>query len=543
MGPRAEPDFDAGQVGTSESGESPPQAGSAAQAASGNGEPRSEAVEPSQNHGERQFALQRERDEGDNATTRPPPGEAVTCRSVTVAEVYVGQQIDRLTDALAKIKWADPGEGIVEKIAEARNGDQYFRGRFWLISETGGNTHLGTHGRTSIPVGIDRIYAQYYVVGPSIVALVMTFALDDDAAKELDSALRNDAESRLDRPRDGWISVKTVEDVKKERVRWIRDDFTQRGLSWLKDWMPGSLSASTEGPGSPAYALVTLAEGRPFETDARYMSLLDLKLALIAWKFAEHDFVFLTHPLGSTRQNNWIAAFNEAAALNSGDWLPELYGAPEVFHEAISSLVIADALDAVLASFEPRLRDVRADLGRLNLAGTAGTEVVALRNRLLGISREVSMACSDVSVLVANWGSIWRDISPLTWLNASDSTPVPADSTAEAKKRQLRATMEGLQTQEADLRDLILVTSQSLTETRNLDLQAKVVDLTDGLRCLTRWLIVLTVVLVVLGVATLLVTVANSPGSGGKANQTSHPASPSPAPSSSPMPSRNSATR
>jgi hypothetical protein len=111
---------------------------------------------------------------------------------------------------------------------------------------------------------------------------------------------------------------------------------------------------------------------------------------------------------------------------------------------------------------------------------------------------------------VVDSGSIWRELLPLTWLRASAGTPAPADSTAEAKKRQLRATMEGLQAQEAGLRDLILVASQSMSETRNLDLQEKVLALTNRLGGLTIWLIVLTAALLALGVATLWVTVANT---------------------------------
>lgn len=71
--------------------------------------------------------------------------------------------------------------------------------------------------------------------------------------------------------------------------------------------------------------------------------------------------------------------------------------------------------------------------------------------------------------------------------------------------------------------NLILVTSQAMSETRNLDLQEKVLGLTDRLRGLTIWLIVLTAALLVLGVATLWVTLANTLTVFVKVNQTSHP--------------------
>jgi hypothetical protein len=50
-----------------------------------------------------------------------------------------------------------------------------------------------------------------------------------------------------------------------------------------------------------------------------------------------------------------------------------------------------------------------------------------------------------------------------------------------------------------------------MSETRNLELQTQVLGLTHGLNRLTRWLILLTIVLVVLGVATLVVQLVNTP--------------------------------
>jgi hypothetical protein len=354
-------------------------------------------------------------------------------------------------------------------------------------------------------------------------------------------ALWPDAKSKLDRS-DLRFTLTAVQIATKQRVRETRDDVTQRCLSWLKAKMPGTLSALREGLGPPTCALLTLVKGKPFETDAPYMDLLDLKLAIGAQKFVNHDFLFLTHPIGSTfltplismaRENELLAAFNETDAQSSG-WLSYPSAAPEVFHWAIASLMIADALDAVLLSFERHLRDVRADLGRLDLVRAAGAQVVELRNRLLGISREISIVCTDLSVLLADAAMIWNALSPLTWLQSSGNTSAAANTTADTKKRQLRTTMDSLQTQESGLRDLILVTSQSMSETRNLDLQAKVLDLTNKLGGLTKWLIVLTVLLVLLGVAALWVQVAHSPTVTVRVTQTSQPASPTAAPTPRP---------
>ena len=96
--------------------------------------------------------------------------------------------------------------------------------------------------------------------------------------------------------------------------------------------------------------------------------------------------------------------------------------------------------------------------------------------------------------------------------------------------------METLQAQEVDLRDLILVISQSMSETRNLELQTQVLGLTNGLSRLTRWLTVLTIVLVVLGVATLVVQLVNTPAGTSNGAPSSHATSPAASQSPRPQP-------
>jgi hypothetical protein len=290
--------------------------------------------------------------------------------------------------------------------------------------------------------------------------------------------------------------------------------------------------------------LISLATGKPFDTDAEYMALLDLmRRPYLVEKFVAHDFLFLIRPISRATDGGLVAAFNEADAVGRG-WLAALGAAPEIFHEAITSLMIADGLNAALLSFEPRLRDVRADLNQLDFEKASGPQVIALRNRLLGISRDLSIVCSDVTVLVDDGLIIWADLSPLVRVKLSSDTSAAAETTADTKRRQLREVMESLQAQEAGLRELILVTSASTSETRNLELQTQVLRLTNRLNGLTKWLIVLTVVLVILGVAALVVQVVNTPAVTVHVIPTSsvgsRAASPTPRPSASP---RGSASR
>lgn len=153
-------------------------------------------VVPSADMGEQMLALERRRDDAANIDTRPPVGETVTFRSFTVAEIYAGQTVGSLTAALAAVDWRNSDEPALDRVAEARKGYQYYRRFFWLLPEAP-QVLIGGYGVTSLPAGIAYVFGEYDVLGPSLMAAVLTFVLDDDEATKIEAALRDDAESRL----------------------------------------------------------------------------------------------------------------------------------------------------------------------------------------------------------------------------------------------------------------------------------------------------------------------------------------------------------
>ena len=238
--------------------------------------------------------------------------------------------------ALSAIDWIDFDPPSLDEIAEAQKRFRYSKGLFWLGSDTSRGFDFG-YGRTSLPSGIDRILGYYYVLGPSIVAVVFTFVLAADEAMKLDAPLRNDAESRLDRLGPTLFSMKTVRDVKRERIGDVLDEVIRRCLTWLNDRMPGTLSATKEGFGPPTCGLVSLAVGRPFDTQAGYMALLGLMWRHFAEKFVSHDFLFLLEYPFFRIADSWMtAAFNEADAIGHG-WLSDLGEAAEDFYGSCNS--------------------------------------------------------------------------------------------------------------------------------------------------------------------------------------------------------------
>lgn len=459
---------------------------------------------------EQMLVLERRRDAQRNRETRPPDGETVTLRSITVAEVYVGQEVDLLATSFREIDWMNFDESIADEITKGRRGDEYYHTPFILASSSVSDLTLRGYGHVSLPDGIERVYGQIYVLGPSLVAVVLTFILTVSEARRLDTALRDDAESRMDQVSATRYSPKTVYHVKAERIRSIRNELSERCLAWLKEKLPGRLAAGS-GLEIPLCMLLSFAQGKPFQVQAPYMRLLDLNNSIFASRLARPDFLFVTPRIGRTRQSEFITAFNEADAISPGSY-PVLSAVPEIAHEAMSPFVTAVALEGVLRSFELRMRDIRSDLERLDFDHATDSQVVELRNKLLGLSRDIAIVCGDVSVLVDDAVTIWADYPQLIPVVTNLNLPTPAESTADVERRNLRSIMKDLQAQEAGLRELTLITSQSISDTHNMQLQAKVLTLTGRLTWLTVILVVLTIAVLFVAIDQL---VAGSTGSGG----------------------------
>jgi hypothetical protein len=104
---------------------------------------------------EEMLAPERPRDAVRNKETRPPDGESVTFRSITVAEVYVGREADSLAAALESVEWVNFDEPISDEIAVARKGDGYYRAQFMLASNPDPDLALRGYGTTSLPKGVE----------------------------------------------------------------------------------------------------------------------------------------------------------------------------------------------------------------------------------------------------------------------------------------------------------------------------------------------------------------------------------------------------
>jgi hypothetical protein len=90
--------------------------------------------------------------------------------------------------------------------------------------------------------------------------------------------------------------------------------------------------------------------------------------------------------------------------------------------------MIADGLHATLLSFEPRLRDIRTNPNGLDIEKPAGTQVVGLRDRLLGLSREISNISRGLSAGCSPLPTPAHSIGVLSQLVSRASMSAPRSS-------------------------------------------------------------------------------------------------------------------
>lgn len=460
---------------------------SSGQASTAN-EPQDDAEAPAN----RMLAHQRALDPEDNTRTRPTDGEHVTFRSLTLADVYIGPQADALTETFRSIKWIHVDEPFANEIAKARQEDTTYNTQFLLMSGPTSHPWMYGFGEERLPAGIQRIVGQLYVLGPSMVALVLTFVLADSEARCLDNALREDMQSQLHRSASGMVGVRTVFQLKYEGVRALLDKFGDRCLEWLEGWAPGTLCAG-EGTDVPVCSLVSLARGKPFQDQGDYMRLLGLTSGYGAARFASPDFMFLVPRTGRLRPREFIAAFNEADASQSS---LDLSVAPEILHQSISPYMAVLALEGLVRSLESRMRGTRSGLAELDPGKGMESQVLALRTRLLKLSRDIAVISGDIKGVIEDdtFTSLWADYPALVPVDHSQPSPPPARPSGEIPRKKISEYIANLKEQEGELRELVLVTSQAVSDAQNAKTQKTLNRLTWVLVVLTIFVLAATIV-------------------------------------------------
>lgn len=289
-----------------------------------------------------------------------------------------------------------------------------------------------------------------------------------------------------------------------------------------------------DGIGVPLCSLISVAKGTLCQTRATtdppppaYLRLLNLASSFNARKFANPDYMFLV-PRASQRRREYIAAFNEKEAAKT---YPDVSATPDILHQQIFRYMAVLALEGILDAFESRMRATRATLASLDFSPVAESptrwEMIQrawgtvlrwfhikksmtspteqLRNRLLGLSRDIAVVCGDIKGAIddTTWTSLWGEY-PLIVSADPNQPSSPTRYPAEVPRKVLTEAIATIKARETELRELVLVTSQAVNEDQDKKTQR-------SLNRMTVWLVFFTVALVVMTGFTIWKTFYDAP--------------------------------
>lgn len=436
---------------------------------------------------EQQRDIRQRMDIQGNVETRPTEGEHIRLRSVTVVEMYLGSEVDALITALEQLVQDEESVRLAQTISEARELYDFASGTFKWNSSVG------------LPDGVEHVQGIYAVLGRNIVSLVLSFVMNSSESNVLQEALTRDAESLFVVGADS-IKKGLLIDAKRHNVESVRESIGRRCRSWIGTFVPGRFSTSQREE-MPTFSLISLTLGNPIDTRPQYMSILGFHLLSIVVHFRSRPSLYVLYPRSRSFDSRMMVAFNEKMALDDRS-IMHLADSPDFVHGLMSSEAVVDGLVALVNSLQNDLHAITDRLNRFQLEVESPLPVFELHREMLILSRDVYAACSEIEIVANSTSSIWMDLETL-----DSDRPVRPQSDLEyagVKRRVLHSMIDALRADEVNLRELVIATSSAIADARNLNLQERVSTQTGTLIRFTRWLIVLTIVLTVTGVATLL---------------------------------------
>ena len=284
------------------------------------------------------LAIRRERDHHENAVTAPPEDEYIDLCCMWAVEFYTPAHMDSLIKYAADLDRAARSTGPhVQTISS------------WLNDSTGHPfssswMDLGTwqpkgsiqrvfplDREVDLPLAVSYATGRISSVSPSIVAVAVCFAFNDEFATRFDSALRAD-KTTYAVPHRGGATFFRPEKQKRDDIDLIRTQMSQRAASWFRQTIPGVFSEGLLGGQLPTCELLTLRKAEPFAApeqftypDGQFMRIFGVHGDWNAWedtRIRGLKFAVDCRSEGGPR-------FHSIVALNEQSWLRadmQMYG-------------------------------------------------------------------------------------------------------------------------------------------------------------------------------------------------------------------------
>jgi hypothetical protein len=395
-------------------------------------------------------------------------------------------------------------EDIAERVARAR---RYPRGGSWwnlgvYNSSVHGQGRIG--GSTlDLPPAVDHLFLSLHLITPSLACAVGQFVLTEEAGSALDSILRTRYTTRADRKPRGVVGLRRPAEIKRDLIAEQFDRLHDDCRSWFVAHLPGAFSQGLLDTRVPTCWFLELNKVAPYSEEARlgYVEPLGLDSTYAALKSEDLPGLRLSEPTGVRR-----AAHTFILAGKTDEIFPDekdLGGhrrGREGFTVALlirlNTFMAVWGLERTLLGYEMafgKIRDSFAALQPASIRKNLAALAVASEN-IAKLSADAQAVAADARRLAAEWDVVDREmpslepVEPRFWRMDGVWN--------EALREGIAASAQRVRDNEAAARDLEMTRASLVSSRTNLSLQI-------SLRRLTWFLVVLTIVLVILGVATL----------------------------------------
>jgi hypothetical protein len=445
-------------------------------------------------------------DDADNARTTPPDNERVEFHSVWMVEVFPPSSSVTLGGALRRL----PSGGIYrdqdlgDDVARAR---RYPLGGSWwnlgvFYNRLHGAVRVGG-AAVELPPQVDHLLLSLYAITPSLACAVGQFVLTDAAGSSLDSIVRTHYTTRAERKPHGAVGVRRPAEIKRDLVAEELDRVHDDCRSWFQDNLPGAFSQGLLDGRVPTCCFLTLKEIRPLSEESRlgYIEPLGIDMSSMALTSDDLPGLRLSESTGVHRTAHTFLLAGKTDEIFPGN--NDLGGhgrGRDGFTVALwmrlNRFMAIWGLERTLLGYEMafgRLRDSFAAARPASIRENLSSLAVASEN-VAKLSGDAQAVASDAGRLAEDRHlfekelPIFEPVEPELWRLEGTWTEMLRDS-IEVSARRVREN-------EAVARDLEVTRASIISSRTNLSLQV-------SLRRLTVFLVILTIVLVIIGAATL----------------------------------------
>ena len=444
-----------------------------------------------------------------NAEHTPPADEHIDLYSVWAIEFYTPAHMDELLSRLEQLGWTQDESQNPVSWLKHRDTSQFSQA--WMplrpvIPPDVADPNVTGSLRADLPPNVPYAYVDMYCFTPSLVAIAIEFAFDEEYSSIFDDALRQERHSFVTAIPRGY----RIHDPGTQRtfqVKTIRRATTRLITDWFSSNLPGLCSAGLLEGDFPTCEFVTSRKVKPFPTKREndgtliwYLRHLGLSHSYDSWESA--DMPDLRFQPSWTHRNN--ANYHSILSIHEGSWIKQ--DCPEGsrrdresrlyrMHRKVAGMLGVWAIGVLLQGYGQHFSKLR------NSEFLRETRSKSVIEALQRIGESVSYSL-DIAAVTAELASLVRTKRPLgleveSFVPRSDAPDYWWKGSLEQLiHKQVGENASWLRSMDTAVRDHLTQYGTILGIVEDIRLQKKVTFLTYAMLFLTIVLAILTFITV-----------------------------------------------